>query len=95
MQSTVGNHLFFGGGGGEINKQNPLIRLTLCAHRFVFCFEDRNSVLCFILMLLNVQVNSYGHVGTCTVASVFVELLLEIEMNDTSSPAIHLRPNGF
>ena len=41
---------------------------------------------CFVLMLLNIPVNSYGHVGM--VASDFVGLLPDIEMNDTSSPAI-------
>ena len=44
----------------------------------------------FVLMLLNVAVNSYGHVGT--VASDFVGLQPDIEMNDTTSPAIQYRP---
>ena len=36
-------------------------------------------------LLLNLPVNSYGHVGT--VFSNFVGLLPNIEMNDTQSPA--------
>ena len=39
----------------------------------------------FVLFLLNIPVNSYGHVGLVT--SDFVGLLPDIGMNDTSSPA--------
>ena len=46
-------------------------------------------VCLIVLLLLNVPVNSYGHIGT--VASGFVELLNNVEMNDTSSPAINNR----
>ena len=42
-------------------------------------------------MLLNVPVNNYGHVGTTT--SYLVGLLPDIEMNNTSSPAIKHRPS--
>ena len=45
----------------------------------------------FVLLLLNIPVNSYGHVGTVT--SNFVGLLPNMEMNDTSSPAIKQRPS--
>ena len=41
---------------------------------------------CFVSLLLNVLVNSYGHVGKVTFDTV--ELLTGIEMNDTSSLAI-------
>ena len=44
----------------------------------------------FVLLLLNIKVNSYGHVGTVT--SAFVGLLTDIELNDTQSPAIKYRP---
>ena len=53
-------------------------------------FTSFNFVLiCFVLILLNFPVNSYNHVGT--VASDFVGLLPNIEMNDTTSPAIKHR----
>ena len=42
------------------------------------------------LLLLNVPVKSYGHVGTVT--SDFVGHLPNIEMNDTSSPAFKGSP---
>ena len=42
------------------------------------------KILC-VLMLLNISVNSYGHAGT--VASDFVGLLPDSEMDDTSSLA--------
>ena len=45
----------------------------------------------FVFMLLNVPVNSYGHVGT--VAFDFVGLLPDIEMNFTPSPAILPHPS--
>ena len=39
------------------------------------------SKFCFVLMLLKVPVNSYGHVGT-------VAYDFDNEMNDTPSPAV-------
>ena len=48
-----------------------------------------SNALCFVL-LLNIPVHSYGHVGMVT--SNFVGLLLDTEMNDTLSPAIRHPP---
>ena len=45
-----------------------------------------SCLLCFVLMLLNIPVNSNDHVWT--VASDFVEIQPDVEMNDISSPAI-------
>ena len=45
----------------------------------------------FVLLLLNVPVNGYGHVGMAI--SDFVGLLPDIKMTDTSSPAFKLRPS--
>ena len=42
-------------------------------------------------MLLDGQVNSYGHVGT--VASDFVGLVHDIGINDTLIPTIQYRPS--
>ena len=54
-------------------------------------YKDRcSSWIClFILLLLNVPVNSYCHVGTVT--SDFVGLLPDFEMNDTHRPAMKHR----
>ena len=50
-------------------------------------------LIVFVLLLLNVTVNSCGHVGMAI--SDFVELLPKIEMYETSSPAIvNQRTNG-
>ena len=46
---------------------------------------------CFVLLLLNVPINRYGHVGT--IASYFMGLLPDIEMNDTPIPAINHCPS--
>ena len=46
--------------------------------------------VCFVMLLLNVSVNSYGHVGM--VAFDFMGLLLDIEMNNTQRPAIQHCP---
>ena len=50
---------------------------------YTMSFFIRNPGL-FVVLLLNVPVNIYGHVGT--VISEFVGLLPDIEMNNSKSP---------
>ena len=54
------------------------------------CCLEKVSVW-FLLLLLNVPVNSYGHVGV--VISNFVGPVPGIEMNDTQSSEIKHRPS--
>ena len=52
--------------------------------------KDRKAVatICVVLLLLNVQVNSYDHVETVVSGIVRLLHVPDIEMSDTRSPAI-------
>ena len=56
---------------------------------FIRNVVSHGFVCLFILLLLNVPVNSYCHVGTVT--SDFVGLLPDFEMIDTPRPSMKLR----
>ena len=66
---------------------SEVIIVRFCAN-IVFVLLISIEISCFVLMLVNV--NSYGHVGTVT--SDCVELLSDIEMNDIPSPVLKYRP---
>ena len=57
---------------------------------FLYCILKDCCFICLVLLLLNIPVNSCGHVRMVTSDSV--GLLPNIEMNDTSSPAIKHHP---
>ena len=49
-------------------------------------YKNSDDSCCFVLLLLNIPVNSYGHVKMVT--PHFTDLLPNIEMTDTPYPAI-------